>query len=131
MNLRSMAIDERMAFLQLARHAIAADGVITQDEEDRLEDLRREAGMITKELPESAPWQKAATRIQNAQSRRITFLALCGLLYADYVLDESESVWIEEVRQVWALEPAFAKACLDLMSRQAKLRQEAIALVMD
>jgi hypothetical protein len=126
-----MAIDERMAFLHLARHAIAADGQITRNEETRLEDCRREVGLIGRERPEDLPWQEAALRIQRPQSRRITYLALFGLLFADRYLDPSESGWIDELREVWHLDESFAKACLDLTVRQAALRQEAEALVMD
>jgi hypothetical protein len=129
MNLRSIAIDERIAFLHLARHAIAADGVITTDEETRLEDCRRMAGLIGKERAEDLPWQAAAQRIQNRQSRKVIFLSLCGLLYADQTLDPAEASWIDEVRQVWDLDEAFATACLDLTSRQAALQLEAADLV--
>lgn len=131
MNLRAMAIDERMAFLHLARHAIAADGVITRDEEERLEDCRREAGLIGKERVEDVPWQEAAKRITGPQSRRITFLSLCGLLYADMHLDPAESTWIDDLRQLWGLDEPFAIACLDITARMATLRQEAERLIMD
>jgi uncharacterized tellurite resistance protein B-like protein len=131
MNLRSMAIDERMAFLHLARHAIAADGVITRDEEERLEDCRREAGLIGKERVEELAWQDAARRITSNQSQRITFLALCGLLYADQHLDPAESLWIDELRQLWGLDEPFAIACLNLTARMAALHKEADDLVMD
>jgi uncharacterized tellurite resistance protein B-like protein len=131
MNLRSMAIDERMAFLHLARHAIAADGVITRDEEEWVEDCRRAAGLIGRERLDNLPWQDAAGRIQRLQSRRITFLALCGLLYADQHLDDAEVAWIDALRQLWGLDEAFAEACLNLTARQAALRREAETLVMD
>jgi uncharacterized tellurite resistance protein B-like protein len=129
MNLRSMTIDERMAFLQLARHAIAADGVVTPEEEERMEDCRRMAGMITPERPEAGLWQVGASRIKRPRSQRITFLALCGLLYADDRLDDSEAVWIDALRELWGMDKAFATACLDLNARQAALRREGLALI--
>ena len=128
-----LAPAEKDALIDLALLAMRADRSISDEEVELLEDIRLELGLDeasfvarVKGRPDKA---RALAAFGTAQARRMAFMELVLITFADGTYDPAESAFIKEVQQALAIPDATRDASFAWGLQMIKLREQARAIV--
>ena len=101
MFLAGLSSQEKNAFLQLARQMIAADGVVTSEEQEMLSDLRHEMGSAPLSDDQVRAVGDACSLVTQIDTRTKILLELASLAYVDGDYDKREQVLLREIGSIW------------------------------
>ncbi|MEB3329501.1 MAG: TerB family tellurite resistance protein [Candidatus Sericytochromatia bacterium] len=124
---------EKRGFLDLALLAVRADDAITTEEVQFVEELRLGLGISEEDFVQhilSDPdFERAVASFELDESRRLAFLELVALMYADGQYDPAESLFLRRVQAAFGLDEQVARLHHGWARRYMQLRTDALALI--
>lgn len=104
MFLSDLSMDERKAFLSLARNMVAADEKVTPEEEQMLRDLHSEAGYGLQIEPHNGDIEALCGLISNTVARAKVMLELASVAYVDGDYEVRERALLNRIAKAWGIE---------------------------
>lgn len=124
---------EKRGFLELALLAVRADEAITTEEVQFVEELRLGLGISEEDFVQhilaDPNLDEAVGCFSHDEGRRLAFLELVALVYADGQYDPAESTFLRRVQQAFGLDEAAARSHHAWARRLTQLRTDALTLI--
>jgi hypothetical protein len=121
--------DEKKGFLELALLAVRADDCITTEEVQFVEEIRLGLGIdeesFINHILEDPSLEVAVKSFSNDDARRLAYLELVALTYADGEFDPSESAFLQKVQAAFDIDAGTRDAAHSWAQRMQGLREEA------
>lgn len=95
---------EQNTFLSLARNMVAADAIVTPEEEDLLNDLHYEIGQDTIIEPICKDIAELCTAVSNRKSQAKMLLELASIAHVDGEYEERERELLRTIAANWDIE---------------------------
>jgi hypothetical protein len=130
--LNRLAEREKRGFIELALLAVRADGCITSEEVQFVEELRLAVGLaeddfVQKILSEPS-FDHAVSAFESEESRRLAHLELVALMYADHEYNPSESAFLRRLESTFKFDAMTIANHQEWARRYIRLRTDALAL---
>jgi tellurite resistance protein len=126
---------EKEGFLELALLAIRADNSISDEEVQAVEELRLELGMdeatFVAAVKRQPNFERAISAFTTREARRRAFLELVTLTFVDGEYDPSENAFLQKTQRALEVEDAVRDRCFAWALQMVKLRDEALAIMVD
>jgi uncharacterized tellurite resistance protein B-like protein len=124
---------EKRGFLELALLAVRADDAITTEEVQFVEELRLGLGISEEDFVQhilaDPDFAQAVAAFELDESRRLAFLELVALMYADGQYDPAESQFLRRLQAAFAIDEEAARLHHGWARRLLQLRSEALTLI--
>jgi uncharacterized membrane protein YebE (DUF533 family) len=126
---------EKEGFLELALLAIRADNTISDEEVQQVEELRLELGMdeaaFVAAVKRQPQLERALAAFSTQEAKRRAFLELVTLTFVDGEYDPAENAFLQKVQRAFAIEDGVRDRCFAWALQMVKLRDEALAIMVD
>jgi len=126
---------EKQGFLELALLAIRADNTISDEEVQQVEELRLELGIDEATFVEAVKRQpqleRAVAAFTTQEAKRRAFLELVSLTFVDGEYDPAENAFLQKVQRAFQIEDPVRDRCFAWALQMVKLRDEALAIMVD
>lgn len=121
------------AFMALARRMVSADGKITPEEKQMLDDAVLELGLSAEpdfdaQLPKV---KECCGAVLDPEARAFILLELASFAYVDHEYDESERELLHSVADLWRLDPLTVVRIEDWARRRVELSKEAVEVIQE
>ena len=100
--------EDQLVFLSLARSMIAADGVVTSEEQQMLDDAVEEMGLEEGAPIEQRTVEDACAAITSPSAQAFTLLELVSFALVDGDYAEHEKALFRQVSEFWGVDPMTA-----------------------
>ena len=126
---------EKEGFLELALLAIRADNVVTDEEVQLVEELRLELGMSEEHFVAAVKrqpnFERAIRAFTSQEAKRRAFLELVTLTFVDGEYDPGENEFLQKAQLGLEIDDAIRDRCFAWALQMVKLRDEALAIMVD
>lgn len=126
---------EKEGFLELALLAIRADNQVSDEEVQLVQELRLELGMTEEHFVAAVKRQpdfnRAVATFTTREAKRRAFLELVTLTFVDGDYDPSENAFLQKAQGALAIEDGTRDRCFAWALQMVKLRDEALAIMVD
>lgn len=126
---------EKEGFLELALIAMRADNQVSDEEVQLVEELRRELGFdeerFVAAVKRTPSFERAINAFTTREARRRAFLELVVLTFVDGEYDPSENAFLQKVQRAFGIEDDTRDRSFAWALQMVKLRDEALAIMVD
>lgn len=93
---------EQEYFLELANLAMHVDGVVTETEQEMIENFRQEMMLLDYKI-QDIPLDKLKMNIDlsTKRNKKVFLFELTGMMYADSEVSEEEKKWLMDIAVAW------------------------------
>ncbi|MCF7922494.1 MAG: TerB family tellurite resistance protein [Candidatus Marinimicrobia bacterium] len=127
MFLAHLSVEQKRAFMVLAKRLMLADEDFAKEEKEILELMSIETGVP---IPENIDGEETKILLElfpDKKSRVATMLEFIGIVYADSNVDPSEDQFISEVASAFQMTQSEIADYTSWITRQINLHKEAIS----
>jgi uncharacterized tellurite resistance protein B-like protein len=124
---------EKIAFLDLARMMVSADGIITAEEREMLRDVQVEMGLeVAEDLPTlGIDLDGACNSVVSTSTRVKVLLELASFAYVDSDYDERERKFLRGIGEKWQFDEISIIRVEEWASRRVALAREAAEIILE
>lgn len=135
MFLNHFSAQEKRGFLDLCLLAIRADQNVSEDEIQLLEELRHELGIpedvYVLHIKGAPNFAKAVGTFKSKESKRRAYLELANLAFVDGEYDPEENRFMQAVQKAFGIDDVMRDRCFAWAIAMIRLREEALALMVE
>jgi len=127
MFLAHLSVEQKQAFMVLAKRLMLADDDFAKEEKDILDMMSIETGVPVPESIDGEETLKLLELFSDKKSRVSAMLELIGIVYADNNVDPSEDQFISDVSKAFEMQSNEIAVYTSWIKKQIDLHKEALS----